>query len=190
MFCKNCGSALNDDAKFCYKCGIKVDSVNADFVPNYVDTTASAQSPNPAPVAEPTENASAPDYTQAPLGEVSFSNTNTMGEQPVYTQVPPAAYSIPANQNTKDKGGFAVASLVLGIVSYVVCCVGPITQILAVIFGIMGIKSSKKGLAIAGIILGALGIVSSIVIFILSFITGLASDGSEFNDIFGGGFYY
>ena len=97
---------------------------------------------------------------------------------------------MPTNQNTKDKGGFAVASLVLGIVSYVVCCVGPITQILAVIFGIIGIKSSKKGLAIAGIILGAIGIVSSIVIFIFSFISGLTSDVSEFSDIFGGGLYY
>ena len=188
MFCKNCGSVLNDDAKFCYKCGIKVDSVNADFVPSYVDNTASAS--NPAPVTEPTENASVSDYTQVPSGEVSFSNSNAMGEQPVYTTVPPAAYNMPANQNTKDKGGFAVASLVLGIVSYVACCVGPITQILAVIFGIIGIKSSKKGLAIAGIILGALGIVLSIVIFILSFISGLTSDASEFSDIFGVGLYY
>ncbi len=188
MFCKNCGSVLNDDAKFCYKCGIKVDTVNADFVPSYVDNTASAS--NPASVAEPTDNASASDYTQVPSGEVSFSNSNAMGEQPVYTTIPPAAYNMPANQNTKDKGGFAVASLVLGIVSYVVCCVGPITQILAVIFGIIGIKSSKKGLAIAGIILGALGIVSTIVTFIISIITGITSSSNEFNDIFGGGFYY
>ena len=54
-----------------------------------------------------------------------------------------------ANQQQKDKKGFSIAALVLGIVAIVLCCIWYISipcGILAVIFGILGIKSSKKGM--------------------------------------------
>lgn len=61
--------------------------------------------------------------------------------------------------------GFAVASLVIGIL-----WVGGLGSILALVLGIMGLKQvnrsgqSGKGLAIAGIVLGSLGILTAIVV--------------------------
>ena len=58
------------------------------------------------------------------------------------------------NQETK---GFSIASMVLGIVSLVLCCFIYISlpcAILAVIFGIVGMKKGGKGMGIAGLVLG------------------------------------
>ena len=85
----------------------------------------------------------------------------------------------------KDKKGFSIAALVLGIIAIVCCCVWYISVpcgILARIFGVVGIKSSKKGMSIAGLITGAIGLVISIVMFIalvfLGMVIGL-SDGLD-----------
>lgn len=88
-------------------------------------------------------------------------------------------------ETEKDKKGFSIAALVLGIIAIVCCCVWYISipcGILAIIFGIIGIKSSKKGMSIAGLITGAIGLVISILIFIalvfLGMVIGL-SDGLD-----------
>ena len=85
----------------------------------------------------------------------------------------------------KDKKGFSIAALVLGIIAIVCCCVWYISVpcgILAIIFGVVGIKSSKIGMSIAGLITGAIGLVISIVMFIalvfLGMVIGL-SDGLD-----------
>ncbi len=67
--------------------------------------------------------------------------------------------------------GMAVAALVLGILTFV--CLGPIAGILAIIFGFLGMKKAKeiggtgKGMALAGLILGAVGTVLSVIVFIV-----------------------
>lgn len=67
-----------------------------------------------------------------------------------------------------------VAALVLGIIG-LVCnafgaetVAGPICSVLAIIFGVIGMKknSDKKGMAKAGLILGIIGLVLGILIFI------------------------
>lgn len=65
----------------------------------------------------------------------------------------------------KDSFGLAIASFVLGIFSllawlYPIC--GLPMSILALIFGIISINSSKRGLAIAGIVLSVIGLVLAI----------------------------
>ena len=75
-----------------------------------------------------------------------------------------------------DKKGLCIASMVLGIISIVLFCIWYISvpcAILAIIFGILGMKSSFKGMAIAGIITGALGILFTIVIFVGAFLLGV-----------------
>lgn len=62
--------------------------------------------------------------------------------------------------------GLAVASLVLGILAFLTGLIylGAILGILAVIFGIIALKKRQpKGLAITGIVTGALGIMGTIV---------------------------
>lgn len=67
-----------------------------------------------------------------------------------------------------DSNGFGVASLVLGIMTLLLfcMCISWITGLLAIIFGIVQlVKSRKKGLAIGGIITGAIGLLLSILLY-------------------------
>lgn len=93
----------------------------------------------------------------------------------------------------KDKKGFAIAALVLGIIAIVLCCIWYVSipcGILAIIFGILGIKSSKKGMSIAGLVTGAIGLIVSIIIFFALVIIGMAVgiteglNGTDFDNNF------
>ncbi len=72
-----------------------------------------------------------------------------------------------------EKKGLAIASLILGIIGIFVF--GFILGPLAIIFGIVAVSKAKKqpkvyagrGLAIAGIVLGAIALVLSIVWFVV-----------------------
>ncbi len=73
----------------------------------------------------------------------------------------------------KERKGFCIASMVLGIVALVFFCLWYISipcGILAIIFGIMGIKATNRGMAIAGLITGSIGLVVSILIVVILFI--------------------
>ncbi len=64
----------------------------------------------------------------------------------------------------KEPMGFAIAGMVLGIVSIVCCCspfVGGVTGVLGLIFSIMVLVQKKpgKGMAIAGAICAAIGLI-------------------------------
>ena len=64
----------------------------------------------------------------------------------------------------KDPMGYAIAGMVLGIVSIVCCCspfVGGVTGVLGLIFSIMVLvqKRPGKGMAIAGVICAAIGLI-------------------------------
>lgn len=70
----------------------------------------------------------------------------------------------------KEPMGFAIAGMVLGIVSIVCCCspfVGGVTGVLGLIFSIMVLVQKKpgKGMAIAGVICAAIGLVLVISMF-------------------------
>lgn len=91
----------------------------------------------------------------------------------------------------KDKKGFSIAALVLGIVAIVLCCIWYISipcGILAIIFGVLGIKSSKKGMSIAGVTTGTIGLIISLIIFfaliVLGMVVGFAEglDGIDYDD--------
>ena len=73
--------------------------------------------------------------------------------------------------NNTSSDGKATASLVLGIVSFVVPCVGFITAIVGLILGIISKEKSSK--RTVGIILNAIAIVLIIVSTILLFIFGI-----------------
>ena len=73
----------------------------------------------------------------------------------VESEVNQATNTAPAN----DKKGFSIAALVLGIIALVLCCIWYVSipcGIIALILGIIGLKSSKRGMSIAGIITGVL----------------------------------
>ncbi|MDR2105919.1 MAG: DUF2510 domain-containing protein [Coriobacteriales bacterium] len=115
---------------------------------------------------EQTLNTAIPQVQQSPQVQQQTQQVQQVNAplQPIYApgQEPPA-YST-ASQDT-DRKGLAVASLVLGIVGILSCClgwVGLIPGAIAVVLGILSVKSSKKGMAIAGIICGAVAVVLGI----------------------------
>ena len=86
----------------------------------------------------------------------------------------------------KDRKGFAIAAMVLGLVSIVLFCLWFVSipcGILAIIFGILSFSSSKKAMAITGFITGGIGIFISFIIFVFlfsfGFIAGIANGLSE-----------
>ncbi len=73
----------------------------------------------------------------------------------------------------KDRKGLAIAAMVLGIVALVLFCIWYISipcAILSIIFGILSLKSSKRGMAIAGISTGAVGVILTIILYVFIFV--------------------
>lgn len=85
--------------------------------------------------------------------------------------------SLPPQQQKLPGDSMAVAAMVLGIVG-LLCCGGGIVSILGIIFGFMARSkgTSKEGMALAGIILGFIGLVGGIVISIVFAATGALED--------------
>lgn len=92
---------------------------------------------------------SQPDYSQPESNPNTYANYN------------------PAYQNDKQDGkGFAIASLVLGIIS--LFCFAFICGTLGIIFGFLArSKGYKGGMSIAGIVCGIVGIVLWVIMLIL-----------------------
>ena len=148
MFCTQCGASQDDNARFCTVCGAPLQQ--AQPTPVVVE--------EPAPVAEqPAPVVEQPAYTQ-PAQPV----------QPVYTQPVQPTYAQP-QQKVPGKG-FAIAGMVLGIVSLVTFwCYGFIAGILGIVFGgVAKSKGFKGGMATAGIVCGAIAICIWLVMFLIA----------------------
>ena len=75
-----------------------------------------------------------------------------------------------AETKKKERKGFCIASLILGIVTLIFFFIWFISipcGILAIIFGILGIKTTNKSMAIAGLITGSIGLIISFLIVAL-----------------------
>ena len=110
----------------------------------------------------------------APYENTSAQNGNpysqTSNQPPVQSQINP--YYNPNQEPPKQSSGLSIASMVLGIISIVSCCVACLSiplGILAVIFGIIGVVKNQpgKGMAVAGIITGGISIAAVVVLYIL-----------------------
>lgn len=90
-------------------------------------------------------------------------------------------YEAPSNEGSKV---FAIISLVCGILSVICCCTGWVGIVLSVAAIVLGILSFNKqedarGMAIAGIVCGAVGVVLALVIVIM----GAAFSAADASDI-------
>ncbi len=150
MFCQNCGSQIEDGTKFCENCGAPVEAASA---PAEEVPVAEAE-----PVVEQPAEYSAPetDYSQ------SYDATD-------YTQAdyPP----------TGGKKGFAIASMICGIVALLCCCSGFGDFALAIAAIVLGIITLVKGfdgrgMALTGLITGAVGLILALIMGILSVSAG------------------
>lgn len=108
---------------------------------------------------------------------------NTDTEKVVQTKQ--ATQTQSTEEPKKDRKGFCITSMVLGIIAMVFFCLWYLSipcGILAIIFGILGVKSTNKGMAIAGIVTGAIGLVISIFIIVMLFMYGVATGISDILD--------
>ena len=79
----------------------------------------------------------------------------------------------------KESKGLSIAAMVLGIISVVLFCYPYISipcALLAIIFGVIGMKKGGRGMGIAGLVLGivALALYGLTVIGLLSFVSALS----------------
>lgn len=100
----------------------------------------------------------------------------------------PGSYTAPTQETTYEEpaagGGasvFAIISLVTGILSILCCCSRWMCIIFAVAAIVLGILSMNKeeegrGMAIAGIICGAVGLVLGIIVIIIAAVGGEAAN--------------
>jgi hypothetical protein len=98
------------------------------------------------------------------------------GDQPRFPEFPPRrpigeSSIYPAVMPATGTNGLAIASMVLGIVGVVLCCLW-IPSILAVVFGVIAINQIKanptqagRGMAVAGLVLGMVGVVLVVSLF-------------------------
>lgn len=85
----------------------------------------------------------------------------------------------------QESKGLSIASMVLGIVSVVLFCIWYISipcAILAIIFGIVGMKKGGKGMGVAGLVLGIVALAILAIIYLLALI-GIASIGSALSSM-------
>lgn len=93
----------------------------------------------------------------------------------------------PTEEPKKERKGFCIASMVLGIIALVFFCIWYVSipcAILAIIFGILGLKTATRGMAIAGLVTGSIGLAISVIVivFIIIGVTAGLSDALDKTD--------
>lgn len=153
IYCKVCGKPLADSAECCDECGTPVNG--AEKGQNNADFSASKNRFDTAGgYYQDNRNRPCPDY---------YEN----GQEPVY------------EKQSGARKGFAIASLVLGIVGLIATCCSLATYgalsilfgIMGLIFGILGLKSQGKGMAIAGIVMACLNLIIGILLLVMMLVS-------------------
>jgi len=159
--CLNCGFENNETSNFCENCGTKFEEIAAS---------------NSESKQEEEKTSNEDIKTQSVAVENSnevINQTEVVTNQNTNTNV---------NNNTvvkEDKNTIGLIGFIVSLVSLVLCC-GSLSPI-ALVLSIVGLSESKKvngknkGLSIAGIIIGAVGIVLLIIFSIIGTITDAIS---------------
>lgn len=160
IYCPQCGSANPSTFKFCSNCGVKLEQPHV-----FLDEQ---QPDDPTPVQQ-NETADEPVYEKADAEIVSE------GKVPLTQDELNINYGAVERGNDSSGGnsGFAIASMICGIVSVLCCCLTWVSLVLgvgAVVLGIIALKNKYdgKGMAIAGIITGGIGIFIWLIVILVS----------------------
>lgn len=169
MFCKSCGAENEEGAKFCRSCGLPI--VPEEVIRENEEIKQAVDNAESATAAQETAQ---PDMQAEPQPQPNGAAENQAGQ---YQGQPQQGYYQQQYKPSVTKSApNAVISLILGIVSVVCCC----TCLLGVGCGIaaicVGVSSKKKennpGMATAGIVLGIVGIVISVLSVIIFMASG------------------
>lgn len=117
-------------------------------------------------------------YTQQPYGQQPYSTAPQYGQPgtPFNAYGQPAYYGVPP-----EPKGLSIASLCCGIAAFVGLGFFLLPQLAAVILGHMALKREPagKGMAIAGLVMGYVGIALAILVIVL-IVVGLAIGSSTY----------
>lgn len=151
--CPKCGRELQDKSLFCVNCGQRMDVIEPLTFEPASNVPTEPVMPQEAPPEQPQTPPLVQPQTPPPV--------QPQTPPPVQMQTPP---SVQQAEEPKKHSGLSIASLVLGIVGLVSCGTLMVPEVLAIVFGLVGIKDKKhkRGMAIAGTILGVVSIVAFI----------------------------
>lgn len=181
-FCTMCGAENEKGAKFCVSCGNKLEMPAEEAVKEVVAE---------APTTEQGMNVDAEVQTDAVStteGEATVEPTATYSQPTTTYSQPATTYYYAEPEPTKAGGyqGFAIASLICGIVALICCplaCCGCcfkvfewLLVIAAIALGIVTIVKAYagKGMAIVGIVCGGIALLGLLMALIVPAATGAA----------------
>ena len=184
--CPKCGRELQDESLFCVNCGQRMDVIEpltfepASNVPTEPVMPQAAQpeqpqtppvqvQPQTPPPVQPQTPPPVQPQTPPPVQAQTPPPVQPQTPPPVQMQTPPPVQmqtppSVQQAEEPKKHSVLSIASLILGIVGLVSCGALMVPEVLAIVFGLVGIKDKKhkRGMAIAGTILGVVSIVAFI----------------------------
>lgn len=175
MICKNCGTENSETAKFCRNCGTSLQDITVDAASERAAETAEAGSAGNTAAGNETVGA---DNT-VPGGAGNCING-------AYSQASPNAnntmYNTPPNPPYNPGSSDATASLIMGIISIVMCSSSLIALGLGIAAIVLANKATRQGAAggnaSAGRICGIIGICLSAICtiyYIIMFFAGIAA---------------
>ena len=167
--CPACGKDCSDEVKFCMFCGNPFPAAADIQTPEETVQTYT----EPKPYAEQQYGGSQQTYQQYGTNtqsQSSYNNYNQPYERNVGSQY---GSSYQSSYTTGGTNGFAIAALIIGILSIIPIFYWWVPQILAIIFGAIGLSKAKKtgtgrGMSIAGLVLGIVAIVIVIIVIIVA----------------------
>lgn len=175
IYCTECGSANSASAKFCSNCGTKLEQP----VEQSQEQIA------------PSEGVFSSETVQPAYEKVADAEEIKPEQSTVFRAEEPKYYSAPVHNAVQSGGniGFAIASLVCGIISLLCCCLGLFSAVLAIAAVVLGVitlcfKYDGKGMAIAGIATGGISVAILITAVIISKTAVYSELVNEFSSVF------
>lgn len=191
IYCSQCGSANPSTFKFCSNCGSKLEQPQGTPI---VQPQASGPDKEPQPETPAYERADAEvvsegkvPLTQDELNinygaeeEGTFSSGDNGAQDTQYYSAETFSAGI-SSAGAGGNSGFAIASMICGIISILCCCLTWVSLILAIAAVVLGIIALRyqydgKGMAVAGIVTGGIGIFIWL-IYIIVIAAGAAGSG-------------
>ena len=193
-FCSNCGAKIEEAvlAEPAQTAVTEPETAKTETIPSgTADTPAEPVVNADQPAAESANHALEQSLLQGepltiesdPVIKAAVPTSEPTVAEPVYVEVATQTqtYTTAGTYTTVDADaktgngspGFGIASMICGILSLLCCCFWPLSlvcSIVAIVLGIIAIynKYDGKGMAIAGIVMGSIGIVVAIGILVLA----------------------
>lgn len=161
MICPNCGSENKDDVNQCTFCGQRLAPKNGSGAENAYDRSNQTNG-NQNFNGQPNQNQYQNSYQDPNQYQNPYQNQSSYGQPPYQNQ-------------QKASNGLAITSMVLALVSIILSCFIPylsvpmdIAAIILGIFSLVKCKNASKGMAITGIVVGAIMLIFGVLIIVMA----------------------